>query len=103
ALEGEIPDGKAEDQRPLHAKWILLRGERTGLLLLGSANFTRRGLGVLRNPAEANIEVCVLFSGPANVLSANTIVPPVAESGIVKWRDCCAASLAAPLKEIEVE
>ena len=103
ALEAEIPDGKAEDQRPLHAKWILLRDERTSLLLLGSANFTRRGLGVLRNPAEANIEVCVLLSGPAKALSTDSIVPPIAESGIVNWRDCRAESVATPLTEIEAE
>jgi hypothetical protein len=103
ALDTEVPDGKAEDQRPLHAKWIFLRGERTSLLLLGSANFTRRGLGVLRNPAEANIEVGVLLSGPAKMLSTDSIVPPIAESGIVNWRDCRSESVATPLTEIEVE
>jgi hypothetical protein len=103
ALDTEVPDGKAEDQRPLHAKWVFLRGERTSLLLLGSANFTRRGLGVLRNPSEANIEVCVLLSGSAKALSTDSLVPPVAESGIVNWRDCRAESVATPLAEIEVE
>jgi hypothetical protein len=101
ALETEIPDGKAEDQRPLHAKWILLRGEHTVLLLLGSMNFTRRGLGVIGNPAKANAEVCVLLSGSPNELSTDSIVPPVAEDGIVQWRDCTAENLATPLIEIE--
>jgi len=103
ALVTEIPDGKAEDQRPLHAKWIFLRGERTSLLLLGSANFTRRGLGVLGNPSTANIEVCVLLSGSANALSSDSIAPPVAEGGIVNWRDCSAGSLVTPLTEIEAD
>jgi hypothetical protein len=102
ALETEVPDGKAEDQRPLHAKWILLRGEHISLLLLGSANFTRRGLGVLSNPARANIEVCVLLAGTAKALSIASILPPVAEDGIVQWCDC-AQGLTAPLSEIEAE
>ena len=101
ALESEVPDGKAEDQRPLHAKWILLRGERTSLLLVGSANFTRRGLGVLRNPLEANIEVGVLFKGPVKSISVESIAPPVAESGIVRWSDCCASNLAQAQTEVE--
>jgi phosphatidylserine/phosphatidylglycerophosphate/cardiolipin synthase-like enzyme len=103
ALDTEVPDGKAEDQRPLHAKWIFLRGERISLLLLGSANFTRRGLGVLRNPTDANVETGVLLSGPAKTLSTDSIVPPVAESGIVNWRDCRAESVATPQTEIEME
>jgi hypothetical protein len=101
ALESEVPDGKAEDQRPLHAKWIYLRGERTSLLLVGSANFTRRGLGVLRDPLAANIEVGVLFKGPAKSISVETITPPIAENGIVKWSDCCAANLAQAQTEVE--
>lgn len=102
-LEPEVPDGKAADRRSLHAKWILLRGERTSLLILGSANFTRRGFGVLPDPAKANIEVCVLVSGSAKSQLADGIIPPVADAGIVQWSDCQAASLAAPLTEIEVD
>jgi hypothetical protein len=101
ALETEVPDGKAEDQRPLHAKWILFRGERSSILLLGSANFTRRGFGVLRTPAHANIEVCVLVTGDAQSLRIDRIVPPVVENGIVQWRDCRSDSVATPLTEIE--
>lgn len=103
ALETEVPSGKAEDQRPLHAKWILLKGDRSVRLLIGSANFTRRGLGVLRRPNEANIEVCVLLSGPVKALTPESIVPPVAEKGIVNWRDCRVSDLATPLTEIESE
>ncbi len=103
ALASEVPEGRAEDQRPLHAKWMLLRGEQTSLLLLGSANFTRRGLGVLKNPAKANIEVCVLIRGSSETLHADNFAPPIAVNGIVKWSDCSAASLAAPLEEVEVE
>lgn len=103
ALDDEVPDGKAEDQRPLHAKWICLRGEQTSVLLVGSANFTRRGLGVLPKPAEANVEACLLLSGPSAAISLESILPPVAEKGIVRWSDCCAENLATPQTEIEVE
>ena len=102
ALDDEVPDGKAEDQRPLHAKWIYLRGEKTSVLLVGSANFTRRGLGVLARPAEANIEVCLLVSGPSAAVSLGSILPPVADKGIVRWSDCSAENLTTPQTEIEV-
>jgi hypothetical protein len=103
AFETGLPDGKAEDLRPLHAKWILLRGEYTSLLLIGSANFTRRGLGVVNNPVHANIEVCVMLSGTNKVLPTEGIVPPVATDGIVKWCDCRSQDLAIPQLEIELE
>jgi hypothetical protein len=103
ALANEVPEGKADDQRPLHAKWILLRGEHTSLLVLGSANFTRRGLGVMSDPAKANIEACVLLSAPSEQLSTDSIVPPIAENGIVAWRECRFECMAAPSPEIEVE
>jgi hypothetical protein len=103
ALDFEVPDGKAEDIRPLHAKWILLKGEKTSLILLGSANFTRKGFGALRDPSLANIEVCVLLSGPSKLVSAASIIPPIAEEGIVNWVDCQPNKLASPQMEIELE
>ena len=72
ALREEIPEGMAEDHRELHAKWVLLRGPRTAVILMGSANFTRKGFGVVRRPEQANIEACVLLhnacggGGPAD-------------------------------------
>ena len=50
ALREEIPEGMAEDQRELHAKWVLLRGPSTAIILIGSANFTRKGFGVRARP-----------------------------------------------------
>jgi hypothetical protein len=102
ALDAEVTDGRAEDQRPLHAKWISLRGAQTSVVLLGSANFTRRGLGVLSDPAAANIEVCLLATAPTKSLSIEELVPPVAEKGIVQWDHCRSECLAAPPSDIEV-
>ncbi len=101
ALPDEIPDGKTEDHRPLHAKWMFLGGERTSLLILGSANFTRRGLGVVQNPIGANIEVGVLLSGPSSSVPLASLLLPIAEDGIVRWDDCLDSDLAAPKQDVE--
>jgi hypothetical protein len=103
ALETRLPDVKVEDLRPLHAKWILLRGEYTSLLLICSAYFALRGRCVVSNPVHANIEVCVMLSVTHKVLPTEGIVPPVATDGIVKWCDCRAQDLAIPQLEIELE
>jgi hypothetical protein len=83
ALREEIPEGMAEDQRDLHAKWVVLRGPRTAIILVGSANFTRKGFGVLERPEAANIEACVLFSVPADAMDLYAWMPPLAKEGIV--------------------
>jgi hypothetical protein len=83
AMENEIPEGMAEDQRELHAKWILLRGPRTAVILVGSANFTRKGFGVLLRTEKANIEACVLLKMPAAAVDPKSWMPPIAEKGIV--------------------
>jgi hypothetical protein len=101
ALANEVPDGRAEDHRPLHAKWIYLCGDRTSLLVLGSANFTRRGLGVLKKPVGTNIEVVVLISGPGNSIPMAALLPPIAESGIVRWGDCLESDLSVPVQDVE--
>src|SRR5204863_365352 len=82
-LREEIPEGMAEDQRDLHAKWVLLRGPTTAVVLMGSANFTRKGLGVLARPEAANIEACVLLTLPAGAVDPQAWMPPLAEEGIV--------------------
>jgi hypothetical protein len=101
ALDAEVTEGKAEDQRPLHAKWISLRGAQTSVVLLGSANFTRRGLGVLGDPAAANIEVCLLATAPTKSLSIEELMPPIAEKGIIQWADCRRECFAAPASDME--
>jgi hypothetical protein len=83
ALPGEIPEGMGEDQRDLHAKWVLLRGPSTAIILAGSANFTRKGFGVLMRPETANIEACVLLKLPASEVNPQAWMPPIAEKGIV--------------------
>jgi hypothetical protein len=102
ALDTEVTEGKAEDLRPLHAKWIFLQGAQTALVLIGSANFTRRGLGVVRDPTDANIEVCLLTTGPVKSLSIEALLPPLAEKGMVQWADCRSECLAVPAQDIEV-
>jgi hypothetical protein len=102
-LPSEIPEGRAEDLRPLHAKWMFLKGDRTGLLLLGSANFTRHAFGVVANSLAANLEACVLIAGPSDLVSSAGIIPPIASKGIVNWRDCEANDLSEPLTDTEPE
>ncbi|HVX13309.1 MAG TPA: hypothetical protein VHC22_19145 [Pirellulales bacterium] len=83
ALREEIPEGTAEDHRELHAKWVLLRGPTTAVMLIGSANFTRMGLGVGARPETANIEACVLITVPATEADPEVWMRPLAEEGIV--------------------
>ena len=83
ALREEIPEGMAEDHRELHAKWVLLRGPTTAVMLIGSANFTRKGLGVGARPETANIEACVLITVPAMEADPEVWMRPLAEEGIV--------------------
>lgn len=83
ALREEIPEGMTEDQRELHAKWVLLRGPKTAVMLIGSANFTRKGLGVGARPETANIESCVLITVPATEADPEVWMRPLAEDGIV--------------------
>ncbi|HNY70262.1 MAG TPA: hypothetical protein PL032_08090 [Syntrophorhabdus sp.] len=47
--------------RLLHAKVVLLEGENTSLAYIGSANFTRRGWGILPEPLRANIEAGLII------------------------------------------
>jgi hypothetical protein len=97
ALEDEVPDGKAEGQRSLHAKWMILRGPQTAVVLLGSANFTNAGLGV--NPNYANIEAGVLLAGPADDLPKDGWHPPLVESGSIDWGTCASGELVPPTSE----
>jgi hypothetical protein len=83
AVREEIPEGMAEDQRELHAKWVLLRGPVTAVILMGSANFTRKGLGVVARSEAANIEACVLLTLPAEAADPHAWMPPLAEEGII--------------------
>jgi hypothetical protein len=99
ALQEEIPEGMAEDQRDLHAKWVLLRGPTTAVLLLGSANFTRKGLGVMAQPGAANIEACVLLTLPASAVDPQALMPPLAEEGVVDLAMCQESQLQEPLPE----
>lgn len=97
ALEEEVPDRKAEGQRALHAKWLILRGPQTAVVLLGSANFTNSGLGV--NPIHANIEAGVLLAGPVNSFPEDGWHPPLVESGSVDWGSCASVELVPPSSE----
>jgi hypothetical protein len=101
ALRDEIPEGMAEDQRDLHAKWVLLRGPRTALILAGSANFTRKGFGTLARPDAANIEACVLLRMPAAAVDPQAWMPPLAEEGIVDLAACQDGQFEEPTPEEE--
>jgi hypothetical protein len=96
ALDDEVPDRKAGGNRPLHAKWVVLRGPRTAVALLGSANFTNTGLGVVKG---ANIEAGVLIRGPVELFGENDWRPPLAEDGAVDWATCAGHSLTPPPAE----
>jgi hypothetical protein len=99
-LEEEIPGTKAEGQRALHAKWILLRGPTSTALLLGSSNFTNSGLGV-GNPRTSNIEAGILLSCPSHELVDVGWHLPLVESASVDWASCATNDLTAPLAETD--
>jgi hypothetical protein len=95
-LDDEVPDRKAEGHRALHAKWVVLRGPRTAVALLGSANFTNLGLGVTTG---ANIEAGVLISCPAGLVREADWRPPLVNAGAVDWATCAGHSLVPPPAE----
>ncbi len=95
-LREEMSEEMANEHRELHAKWVLLRGSQTALILVGSANFTRRGLGVLGQPEKANIEGCVLLTLPAATTDLASWMPPIATGGIVDWTACLRDQLKDP-------
>jgi hypothetical protein len=68
-------DGASEETRPrrLHAKVVLLEGARSALAYVGSANFTRNGLGC--PGANANIEAGLILRGDAETLR-RSVLPP---------------------------
>ncbi len=95
-LEEEVPERKTEGHRALHAKWIVLRGPTSAVGLLGSANFTNRGLGVGK-AARANIEAGILLTCAVEQLPEDAWRPPLVESGSVDWATCASDELAVPL------
>jgi hypothetical protein len=99
AMREEIPEGMAEEHRELHAKWVLLRGPATAVILLGSANFTRKGLGIGARPEAANIEACVLLTLPAAAVDPDAWIRPLAEEGIVDLAYCQEGQLQEPAPE----
>lgn len=101
ALPDEMSEEIAVEQRELHAKWVLLRGPWTTVILLGSANFTRKGLGVLDHPERANVEGCVLLTLPTAVIEPKNWMPPIATGGIVEWTACLREHLKDPPIEPE--
>ena len=101
ALPEEVREGMAEDHRELHAKWVLLRGPATAVILMGSANFTRKGLGVSPRPETANIEACVLVTLPAVAVDLAAWMCPLAEEGIVNLASFQESQLQEPTPEEE--
>jgi hypothetical protein len=99
ALPEEIPEGMAEDHRELHAKWVLLRGPRTAVIIIGSANFTRKGFGVGARPDAANIEACVLVTLPAAAVDPEAWMRLLAEEGIVDLASCRESQFQEPMPE----
>lgn len=63
--------------RALHAKVVVLAGERCSLAYLGSANFTHHGWGFLRDPKRANVEAGLLLlrRGPERA-ALDELLPP---------------------------
>jgi hypothetical protein len=101
-LTDELPEAGLPEERVLHAKWVLLLGPKTGVLLLGSANFTRKGLGVFDKTESANIEAGVLLRRSASDLSFANLAPPILEKGIVDWLRCEASDVAdGPRDEVD--
>ena len=99
ALREEVPEGMAEDHRELHAKWVLLRGPTSAVILVGSANFTRKGFGVVAQSETANIEACVLLTLPASAIDPEAWLCPLAVDGIVNLVDCQETQFQEPTLE----
>lgn len=69
--------------RPLHAKIVLFEGPDTSLLYLGSANFTRRGWGLLKDPGRANIEAGIILRRKGGARRAvREIIPRTAGAAV---------------------
>jgi hypothetical protein len=100
ATSEETPDGMAGENRDLHAKWIVLAGPATVVALVGSANFTRQGLGVLRNPLTANIEAGVLMRWPRGKWHPSEWRPPI-QGHEIDWASCGSDDLGEPPAEEE--
>jgi hypothetical protein len=102
ALLEEVPDKKAEGRRPLHAKWVMLRGPKSVVALLGSANFTNPGLGVVGHngadaeASKANIEAGILITCAPEEMPEDSWTPPLVDSGGVDWAACADNELAVP-------
>lgn len=100
AAGAEIPEGMAGENRDLHAKWIVLAGPNTVVAYVGSANFTRRGLGVLRDPLAANIEAGVLMRWMRGKWHPKEWRPPI-QGQIIDWASCGNGDLRDPSAEEE--
>jgi len=99
----EIPSGMAAENRDLHAKWIVLAGPSTVVAMVGSANFTRQGLGVLSEPRSANIEACVLWQSTRDRWDLDAWRPPI-RGQIVDWATCTVADVVdPPVEEAKAE
>lgn len=98
ASDDEVPQGMAAENRDLHAKWIVLAGRESVVALIGSANFTRQGLGVLRNPANANIEAGVLLKWPRGKWHPKDWRPPI-QGRTIDWATCSVVELRDPPPE----
>jgi phosphatidylserine/phosphatidylglycerophosphate/cardiolipin synthase-like enzyme len=96
-LPEESVDTKGGHDRDLHAKYVVLRGPRTSVALIGSANFTCRGFGTA---GRANLEAVVLVCGPAEDLQSSWR-PPIAQAGSVEWQTCGIGELAEYKSEDE--
>jgi len=103
ALLEEMPEGMAEDHREPHAKWVLLRGPSTAVILIGSANFTRKGFGVGVRPDAANIEACVLLTLPATAVDPEVWMRPLAQEGIVDLALCQESQFQEPAQEQDTD
>ena len=94
----EVPDGMAGENRDLHAKWIVFAGPKTVVAYVGSANFTRQGLGVLRNPLAANIEAGVLLRWTRGKWHPKEWRPPI-QGQTIDWASCGVADFREPSTE----
>jgi len=63
-------------RRPLHAKVIVLEGDTSALAYVGSANFTRRGWGFLKDPSQANVEAGIILKSAVTKGAHHSLLPP---------------------------
>jgi hypothetical protein len=100
-LPEEVMGREISGARALHAKVVLIECEGFALGYLGSANFTHKGWGILKNPATANIEGGIILLRRGKAADELRALLPKTIGSAVELAGAGNAKLAPPLSEQE--